>query len=79
MFKRRLSRGQNYRPVCLGWSEFLASYCGPFREETQVEASMNLTIPSMLFSVFDTPISGKVSPRFVHDVEIRNGVLEYAR
>jgi CRISPR-associated protein Cas5d len=79
MFNRRLQKGQCFRPVCLGWSEFTASYCGPFREGTQVQSSINLTIPSMLHSVFDRPVAGKVAPSFVQNVEIKNGVLEYAR
>ena len=52
MFNRRLQKGQCFRPVCLGWSEFLAAYWGPLRKSTHVEASINATIPSMLHSVF---------------------------
>jgi CRISPR-associated protein Cas5d len=78
MFQRRLQKGQCFRPVCLGWSEFIASYCGPFREETQVESSINLTVPSMLHSVFSRPVAGSVAPVFVRDIKIRSGVLEYA-
>jgi len=78
MFNRRLQKGQCFRPVCLGWSEFVASYWGPFREATEVETSINVTIPSMLHSVFDRAIAGKVAPRFVQNVQIKNGVLEYA-
>jgi CRISPR-associated protein Cas5d len=79
MFNRRLQKGQCFRPVCLGWSEFLAAYWGPLRESTHVEASINATIPSMLHSVFDKAVSGKVAPLFVQNLEIKNGVLEFAR
>jgi CRISPR-associated protein Cas5d len=78
MFNRRLQNGQCFRPVCLGWSEFLASYWGPLRELTKVESSINVTIPSMLHSVFDQAVAGKVAPRFIQSAEIKNGVLEYA-
>jgi CRISPR-associated protein Cas5d len=78
MFQRRVEKGQSFRPVCLGWSEFLASYVGPFRAETQVERNINLVLPSMLHMVFDRPIAGKVAPVFRQNVEIREGVLEYA-
>jgi CRISPR-associated protein Cas5d len=78
MFYRRLQKGQCFRPVCLGWSEFLASYWGPLREWTKVQSSINVTIPSMLYSVFDRPVAGRVAPRFVQHVEIKNGVLEFA-
>jgi CRISPR-associated protein Cas5d len=79
IFARRLKRGQSFRPMCLGWSEFVPSYVGPLRPETQIETNINLTVGSMLYSVFDQPVSGKADPVFAHGVEIRNGVLEYAR
>jgi CRISPR-associated protein Cas5d len=79
IFTRRLERGQSFRPICLGWSEFVPSYAGPRRPETQVETSINMKLASMLHSVFDRPVSGNVKPLFVHQVEIRDGVLEYAR
>jgi len=78
MFQRRLEKGQSFRPVCLGWSEFIANYVGPFREATKVESSINLTIPSMLHTVFDRAIGGNVNPSFRQNLQIVNGVLEYA-
>jgi CRISPR-associated protein Cas5d len=78
MFARRIEKGQCFRPVCLGWSEFVAQYAGPFRPETQVDKSINLTIPSMLHSVFDREVGGNVKPSFRQNVQIRSGVLEYA-
>jgi len=78
MFQRRLERGQSFRPVCLGWSEFIATYVGLFRNETSVDTSINLTIPTMLHMVFDRAIGGKVSPSFRQNVAITDGALEYA-
>jgi CRISPR-associated protein Cas5d len=78
MFQRRVEKGQSFRPVCLGWSEFLPSYVGPFRPETQVEKNINLVVPSMLHMVFDRPVGGKVAPIFRQNVEIREGALDYA-
>jgi CRISPR-associated protein Cas5d len=54
------------------------SYVGIFRAETQVERSISLVLPSMLHMVFDRPIGGRVAPVFRQNVEIREGVLDYA-
>jgi CRISPR-associated protein Cas5d len=78
IFMRRLERGQSFRAPCLGWSEFAPSYVGPPRPETRIDTSINLTLDSMLHTVFDRPVEGNVDPVFRHGVEIRNGVLEYA-
>jgi CRISPR-associated protein Cas5d len=78
MFLRRAGKGQSFRPVCLGWSEFLCSYVGPFRSTTQVDKSINLTIPTMLHSVFSRPVNGEYAPIFRQAVEVRSGCLEYA-
>lgn len=79
MFHRRLNNGQSFRSVCLGWSEFIAHYVGPFRSETRVQETLNLTIPVMLHSVFDKPARGRAAPRFVRDQQVMNGRLEYAK
>jgi CRISPR-associated protein Cas5d len=78
MFQRRVEKGQSFRPICLGWSEFVPSYVGLFRAETQVEKSISLVMPSMLHMVFDRSIGGRVAPVFRQNVEIREGVLDYA-
>jgi CRISPR-associated protein Cas5d len=78
MFLRRLARGQWHGCPCLGWKEFVPSYVGPFRPDTAVETSLELAIPSMLHTVFDRPVNGKVSPVFRQNAAIRQGVLEYA-
>ncbi len=77
MFQWRLVRGKCYQIPCLGWREFTPSYLGAFREETRVDESINSSIPSMLFSVFDH--DGKYSPIFKQNVEIVKGRLEYAQ
>jgi CRISPR-associated protein Cas5d len=78
IFTRRLGLGQCHYTPCLGWKEFVASYVGPLRRDTQADASINLTIPSMLHSVFDSPVNGRPGPRFVQNVRIEQGVLRYA-
>ena len=78
IFMRRLARGQFFAPPCLGWREFVPDYCGPLRAGTQIESSINLTIPSMLFSVFDKPINGQPSAIYKNDVRVVEGVLRYA-
>jgi CRISPR-associated protein Cas5d len=78
IFQRRLERGQYYYVPCLGWKEFVPSYVGRFRETTRPDNSINLIIPSMLHSVFSQPVNGQVKPRYVQNVQIREGVFEYA-
>jgi len=79
MFIRRLKKGQTYYTPVLGWKEFVPSYFGPLREGvTFVQKDINQIIPSLLHSVFDQPVSGKYKPVFRQNVEIQEGVLEYA-
>ena len=78
-FQERLKKGRLFYTPCLGWKEFVPSYFGPLRPDTRVEESIDeLSVPSMLHSVFDSPISGKVAPTYRHGVVIRKGVLIYA-
>ncbi len=80
MFDRRLKKGQCYHTPCLGWSEFVPSYWGPFREVTQVDTGINLNLVSVLKRVFDPPLSGRFNPRFQQGevAWIENGVFHYA-
>ncbi|MCG6551070.1 MAG: CRISPR-associated protein Cas5 [Candidatus Magnetominusculus sp. LBB02] len=78
IFKRRLVKGQYYYTPCLGWSEFVPSYVGPFREGTCIEQTINLILPSMLHTVFDNPTDGQVKPKYRQNVKIISGVIEYA-
>ena len=78
MFLRRIERGQSFRTPCLGWSEFLPDYVGPFRDGTKVETCAEVDLPSMLHTVFDLPISGEIKPSFRYNVKLTQGVLRYA-
>jgi CRISPR-associated protein Cas5d len=81
VFLRRLGKGQCYYTPCLGWKEFVPSYFGPFRPETQVDEELKktpITVPSMLFSVFVRPGTDERKVEFRQNIEIREGVLLYA-
>ncbi len=77
MFIRRIKQGRSHYTPCLGWREFIPSYFGPLRDSTTVDKSINLIIPSMLYSMFDKPGNGKIQPSFKQDVQIVEGVLNY--
>ncbi|MHB1406384.1 MAG: CRISPR-associated protein Cas5 [Desulfitobacteriaceae bacterium] len=77
MFIRRLRQGSFRYTPCLGWKEFVPSYFGPIRDSTIADKSINLVIPSMLYSMFDTPENGNIKPLFKQDVKIVEGVLNY--
>lgn len=55
------------------------SYFGVLREDTKACEDINLTIPSMLHSVFDAPNGGRYAPRFHQNVRIEKGLLTYAQ
>jgi CRISPR-associated protein Cas5d len=78
IFNRRLARQQFFTIPFLGWRAFSASYCGPFRPETTVCQSINLTIPSMLREVFPGGHGAPEAPYADSNVKIENGVLTYA-
>lgn len=77
MFIRRLKQGSFYFTPCLGWKEFTPTYFGVLRKDTRPDRSINLTIPSMLFSMYDSPTCGKVKPRYKQNVKVVEGVLRY--
>lgn len=77
IFQRRLKQGRTYYTPCLGWKEFVPTYFGELREGTEPEASINLTIPSLLRSVFDSDVRGKKRPQFLQNVAIENGVMSF--
>ncbi|MDC7286927.1 CRISPR-associated protein Cas5 [Blautia schinkii] len=78
IFERRLKNGLFFRMPCLGITEFTPDYFGPVKDDTYVDESINLVIPSMLDTMFDSPIGGRVAPKFIQDVRIEKGVLHYA-
>ena len=78
MFNRRLQRGQSYSTMSLGWSEFTASYSGPFRDSTRVCDDMSdILIPSMLREVFPDGYRSGYRPVYDTDICIHQGVLVY--
>ena len=79
VFHRYLKQGKLYRTPCLGWSEMTPSYFGVLRDDTKACEDIDLTIPSMLHSVFDVPNGGRYAPQYKQDLRIRKGVLTYAQ
>jgi len=77
MFLRRLKHGYFYNTPCLGWREFTPSYFGILREQTTPDKSINLMIPSMLYSMYESPSCKKVMPSYKQNVKIMEGVLRY--
>ena len=78
MFIRRLKQGSFRYTPCLGWKEFVPFYFGPIRDLTSADKSIDLVIPSMLYSMFDTSENGSIKPFFKQNVKIVEGVLNYA-
>jgi CRISPR-associated protein Cas5d len=78
MFHRRIVRGQFFRTPCLGWQEFIPDYLGGFRHSTRVQEDLNISIPSMLDSVFPRQGVPALSPRFKQNLTVVKGTLDYA-
>jgi CRISPR-associated protein Cas5d len=77
LFERRIKQGRSHKTPALGWSEFTCDYWGPFRPEWETDDALNVEIPSMLSSVWDRARDGAYVSRFVQDVRIEKGILEY--
>lgn len=78
IFNRRLSRGQSYAGLALGWREFTPSYFGHFREETKVMTELpDIVIPSMLCEVFPQGYQSEYAPVFAQNMVIHEGTLMY--
>jgi len=82
LFFRRLKQGKFHYTPCLGWKEFVPSYVGQFRDDTQVQTDIDIKIPVMLYASFDRLSNGKASASYIHpesDEEcfIKEGVLDY--
>jgi CRISPR-associated protein Cas5d len=73
-FDERLASGQTYYTPCLGWKEFVPSYCGPLRKDTRPDTSVNLLMPSLLHEMWEDK---QLKPKFVQNWEIVNGVMSY--
>ena len=78
VFLRRLEQGIVFRTPCLGLKEFVPMYFGPLRADTVPDKSVNLLIPSMLDTMYDRQIEGRLCPRFVQNVRIEQGVVRFA-
>lgn len=76
-FDRRLKQGRFFRTPCLGWSEFTPNYFGPLRSSTKRLEDIELSVPSMLQTVFDS--TNQYNPRFAQEVKIEKGVLIFAQ
>lgn len=79
IFIRRLEAGQFFSTPFLGWKEFTPSYCGPLRNTTHADQSINLIIPSMLETMYTKPIQGAVAPGYLQNIKIEGGVLQYVK
>jgi CRISPR-associated protein Cas5d len=78
LFERRLRQGRCYRTPVMGWSEFTASYWGPSRDEYVVDSELELTVPSLLHSVWERSPGGAYAPAFRQNVRVEKGVLRFA-
>ena len=81
IFNRRLNFGQCYHTPCLGWSEFVPHYWGPFRDNTEIDSKVTLNLVSVLKSVFDSATHGQYDPHFQQDCDawVQEGVFRYAQ
>jgi CRISPR-associated protein Cas5d len=79
LFERRLKQGRCHRTPCLGWSEFTATYWGPFRDEFEVDADLSFEVPTLLVEMWDRPVHGGYAPRFRQRLKVEKGVLAYAQ
>lgn len=79
IFNRRLKHGQCFSIPFLGWKEFGPSYFGAFRETTEVQADVNMVIPSMLREVFSKGYASKCAFTYEQDVKITAGVLAFSK
>ena len=77
-FEKRLKNGQSYTTPFLGIKGLVPTYIGPLREETHVEASINIVLPSMTKFGFGANHGGSMADRvFLNNVHIKNGTLVY--
>jgi CRISPR-associated protein Cas5d len=80
IFYRKLRQGKVFHTPFLGLKEFEPNYYGVLRDTTKIQTDINLTIPSMLVSPFAKDVSigePNLTSRFVQNVKIINGVLDF--
>lgn len=76
-FMRRLRHGHSFYTPTLGWREFVPDYFGPLRSETRRDGSVDFALPSLLHSVFDEPVNGRVKPTYRQNLRVQKGVIHY--
>jgi CRISPR-associated protein Cas5d len=59
LFDRRVRRGQCFRTPAMGWREFTCDYWGVFRDEYEIDDTINIKIPSLVHSIWDRDHNGK--------------------
>lgn len=77
VFEHRLRRGVFFRTPYLGLKEFVPAYFGPLRTETHADSTVNLTIPSLLDTMYDRQTRGRLSPKYLQNITVRGGVLNF--
>ena len=74
IFKRRLTSGKCFHTPFLGWKEFVVSYFGPIREETQL-VDVTTVLPSMFREAIYGSDGKVLRYSFDQNVKIEHGVL----
>ena len=74
IFDRRLVSGKCFHTPFLGWKEFVVSYFGPIREETQ-SADVTTVLPSMFREAVYGPDGKVLRYSFDQNVKIEHGVV----
>jgi CRISPR-associated protein Cas5d len=78
MFQRRLRHGKSKYAPSLGWKEFLPTYFGEPRQSPLVRhpIDIDLSIPALLLSMWDTPTQGSYRPVFFEGL-VKGGKLVF--
>ena len=77
IFDRRLATGKCFHTPFLGWKEFVVSYFGPIREESQPE-DVTTVLPSMFREAVYGPDGTVLRYSFDQNVKIEHGILRFS-
>lgn len=77
IFDRRLASGKCFHTPFLGWKEFVVSYFGPIRKETQ-RVDITTVLPSMFREAIYGPDGKVLRYAFNQNVKIEHGVLLFS-
>ena len=77
IFDRRLASGKCFHTPFLGWKEFVVSYFGPIRKETQ-PVDVTTVLPSMFREAVYGPDGKVLRYSFDQNVTIKHGVLRFS-